>query len=184
MQRTIVAAAELPEAALDQLKQWLAIRSSTDDAALVDLLRAALEMCEAFTGTMPITCTCEEIHPASGEWQALSTRPVQSIAGIEGIPAEGARFALEPEAYAIDLAADGTGLVRVARPNAFGADAGRVAVRFVAGLAPAWENLPEGLRHGIVRLAAHHWRMRDSAADAGPPAAVAALWRPWRRMRL
>ncbi len=180
MQRTIVVPAELPGAALDELKQWLAIRSSTDDIALGGLLRTALEMCEAFTGTMPIACTCEEILPASGEWQALATRPVQSIAGVEAIPAEGARKALSPDAYAIELEADGAGLIRVTRQG----NAGRVAVRFVAGLAPAWETLPEGLRHGILRLAAHHWRMRDSGDDTGPPAAVAALWRPWRRMRL
>jgi uncharacterized phiE125 gp8 family phage protein len=180
MQRTIVAPAELPGAALDELKQWLAIRSAGDDAALAALLRAALETCEAFTGTVPLACQCEEVLPASAEWQALAARPVTAITGIEAIPAEGARYALLPEAYEIDLAADGTGLVRVARQG----NAGRVAVRFAAGFAPAWELLPEGLRHGIVRLAAHHWRERDRATDAGPPAAVAALWRPWRRMRL
>jgi len=180
MQRTIVVPAELPDAALDELKQWLAIRSSSDDAALAALMRTALEVCEAFTGAMPIVCTCEEILPASGEWQVLATRPVQSIAGVEGIPAEGARVPLSLDAYAVELEADGAGLVRVLRQG----HAGRIAVRFVAGLAPTWESLPDGLRHGIVRLAAHHWRERDSAVDAGPPAAVAALWRPWRRMRL
>ena len=180
MQRTIVAPPELPDAALDQLKEWLAIRSSADDAALTGLLRTALEVCEAFTGAMPIACTYEDILPAGGEWQALSVRPVQSITGIEAIPAEGARYPLSPDAYAIELEADGAGLVRVTRQGS----AGRVAVRFIAGLAPTWETLPEGLRHGILRLAAHHWRERDSAADAAPPAAVAALWRPWRRMRL
>ena len=180
MQRTIVVPAELPAAAVDELKQWLAIRSSSEDAALAQLLRTALEMCEAFTGTLPLAATCEEILPASGEWQVLGTRPVQSIAGVEGIPAERARFALAPDAYAVELEADGAGLVRVLRQGS----AGRVAVRFAAGLAPAWEMLPEGLRHGIVRLAAHHWRLRDSGEDSGPPAAVAALWRPWRRVRL
>ena len=180
MQRTIVAPAELPSAALAQLKQWLAIRSSADDAALTAQLRSALEMCEAFTGTVPLACLCEEVLPASAEWQALATRPVQAITRVEAIPAEGPRYAFAPDAYAIELEADGRGLVRVIRQGS----AGRVAVRFTAGLAPAWELLPEGLRHGVVRLAAHHWRERDSGADAGPPAAVAALWRPWRRMRL
>jgi len=180
MQRTIVAPAELPGAALDELKQWLAIRSLSDDAALTAQLRSALEMCEAFTGTLPLVASCEEVLPASAEWQALVTRPVQAIIGLEAIPAEGSRYALAPDAYAIELEADGRGLVRVVRQGS----AGRVAVRFTAGLAPAWELLPDGLRHGAVRLAAHHWRTRDSGADAGPPAAVAALWRPWRRMRL
>lgn len=180
MQRTIVAPAELPGAALAELKQWLAVRSPADDAALTALLRAALETCEAFTGAMPLASACEEVLTASGEWQRLATRPVIAITAVEAIPAEGPRYPLAADAYQIELEADGSGLIRVVRQG----NAGRVAVRFSAGLAPAWELLPEGLRHGVVRLAAHHWRIRDSGADAAPPAAVAALWRPWRRVRL
>jgi len=43
--------------------------------------------------------------------------------------------------------------------------------------------LPEPLRQGIVRLAAHLYTVRGEA-EAPPPACVAALWRPWRRLRL
>ena len=54
-----------------------------------------------------------------------------------------------------------------------------------AGLAADWTVLPEPLRHGMVRLAAHQHRERESSGAASvPPAAVAALWRPWRRLRL
>lgn len=180
MQRTIVAPAEVPGAALDELKAWLGVRTSADDGALIALLRAALETCEAFTGSVPLALTAEEVLPAGADWRPLASRPVTSIFGLDGIPAEGARFALDADAYEIDIDADGTGRVRVTSQGS----AGRVAVRFTAGLAPAWELLPDAVRHGVIRLAAHHWRERDSASDAGPPAAVAALWRPLRRMRL
>jgi uncharacterized phiE125 gp8 family phage protein len=61
----------------------------------------------------------------------------------------------------------------------------RVAVRFTAGLAADWADLPESLRHGLIRLAAHQHRERESEGAAPlPPASVAALWRPWRRMHL
>ena len=97
------------------------------------------------------------------------------------MPAEGARIPLAAGAYAIDLGSDGGARVRVDNPGA----AGRIAVRFVAGLAPNWNALPESLRHGVIRLAAHQHRAREnSSADPVPPAAVTALWRPWRRMRL
>jgi uncharacterized phiE125 gp8 family phage protein len=131
---------------------------------------------------MPLQQACEEILPASCEWQVLSTRPVQAITGVDGLPAEGARFALPVANYAIDLAADGSGLVRVSNPGA----AGRIAVRCTAGLAADWPNLPDGLRHGVLRMAASQYRAREdeSALAIMPPAAVAALWRPWRRMRL
>ncbi len=181
MKRTIITPAALPDAALDELKAWLAITTAQDDAPLLALLRAALELCEAFTGRMPLEATCEEILPACGGWQWLSTRSVQAVTQVEGIPADGPRFALPAPDYAIDLDADGGASLRLLRQGS----AGRIAVRFVAGLAPGWTELPDGIRHGVIRLAAHHYRQRDlDAMQSIPPAAVAALWRPWRRMRL
>jgi uncharacterized phiE125 gp8 family phage protein len=181
MKRATIVPAVLAEEALDALKEWLAITTPREDAALTALLKAALETCEAFTGLMPLAAECEEVLPASATWRALTTRPVHAVTGVEGIPAEGARFALEAEAYAIELDADGGAMVRVLQWGA----AERVAVRFTAGLAAEWADLPDGLRHGVLRLAAHHYRQRESdGPQAMPPAAVAALWRPWRRMRL
>lgn len=180
MKRAILAPAELGGAALDELKQWLAITTPHDDAVLTGLLAASLDLCEAFTGTMPLTATCEEILPAMPGWQCLSTRPVQAITGIDAIPAEGPRFMMAGDAYELEIDADGTGKVQIARQGA----AGRIAVRFVAGLAPGWGSLPDALRHGVIRLAAEQFRERDSAPRDTPPAAVAALWRPWRRLRL
>jgi uncharacterized phiE125 gp8 family phage protein len=181
MKRAIIAPPVLAPAALDELKDWLAITTSQDDAALAALLNAALETCEAFTGHMPLEATCEEVLPADTCWRGLQTRPIQAVIGVEGIPPGGARFALAPENYAIDLDADGGAHIRVINQGA----AGRVAVSFVAGLAADWAGLPDGMRHGVVRLAADAYRRRDGEGQAPqPPAAVAALWRPWRRMRL
>lgn len=181
MKRQIVTPAVLPPGALAELKQWLGIATAQDDALLAALLRAGLEICEAFTGILPLEAECEETRPAIPAWQVLSTRPVQAIAGIDAIAADGTRAALAAAAYELELDADGGGHVRLI-------DAGtatRVAVRFTAGLAPDWDSLPEALRHGVLRLAAHQHRERESSGAAPlPPASVAALWRPWRRMRL
>lgn len=181
MKRAFVTPPELPAAALAELKAWLGKTTAHDDAGLAALLRAALEMCEAFTGLLPLEASCEEVLPASGQWQALATRPVHAITGVDGLPADGARFALPVSSYAIDITADSTGMVRVTNPGS----AGRVVVRFTAGLEGEWQDLPEALRHGVVRLAAHQHRARDDDRAGGlPPASVAALWRPWRRLRL
>lgn len=181
MKRQIVAPAALSPAALAELKQWLGITTTADDAPLVALLRAALETCESFTGTMPLAAECEEVLPVRPGWHMLLTHPVQAIAGVTGLPSAGAPFALATDAYAIDLTADGGGRVRVSAPGT----ASRIAVRFTAGLATTWDALPDGLRHGILRLAAHQHRERESeGASPLPPAAVAALWRPWRRLRI
>jgi len=181
MKRALIVPAVLAEAALDQLKEWLAITSTREDAALTALLRTALETCEGFIGSMPLAAECEEMLPASSTWQTLATRPVRVVSGVEGVSAEGTRFALAADTYAIELDADGGALVRVVRRDA----AERIMVRFTAGMAADWTDLPEGLRHGVLRLVAHHYRQRDAdGARAMPPAAIAALWRPWRRVRV
>lgn len=181
MMRAIITPAVLAPMALTELKNWLGITTPSDDAQLSALLRTALDACEHFTGTIPIEQGCEAVLAITPDWQALPARPVQAITAIEGIPAEGGRFALPPASYAIELDADGTGRVRLGNPGA----AGRIAVRFSAGLAADWSGLPDGLRHGILRLAAFYYRQRESeGSGAMPPAAVAALWRPWRRMRV
>lgn len=181
MKRAIVTPAALSPEALAELKDWLGITTTGDDPQLEALLRASLELCEDFTGTMPLQQLCETVLPVRSGWMRLATGPVQAIAAVEGVPAEGARFALPVGDYAIDLDADGGGQVQVGNPGA----AGRIAVRFTAGLSPDWASLPAALRHGTVRMAAHHYRSREGdAPGALPPAAVAALWRPWRRLRL
>ena len=50
------------------------------------------------------------------------------------------------------------------------------------GAAESWDAVPAPVVQGVAMLAAHLFDHRES--DALPPAAVAALWRPYRRMRL
>lgn len=181
MKRVILTPAVLPSSALAELKQWLGITTAHDDAPLSSLLATAPDICEAFTGQMPLEAECEEVLPATPGWHSLGTRPVQSIDSVEGIGPDGIRFTLDADSYEIELEADGTGRVRL---PTMAAEA-RVAVRFTAGLAPDWEGLPDALRHGLIRLAAHQHRQRETEGSASlPPASVAALWRPWRRVRL
>ncbi len=87
---------------LGELKQWLAIAATADDALLVRLLETAWQLCQQFTG-----------HSAT-----------------------------------------------------------------------TWSEIDVALRHGIIRFAAHQYRERDNGPGEQMPAAVAALWRPWRMVRL
>ena len=179
--RAILVQPALAPGALEELKNWLAISGPREDASLSALLAASVEICEAFTRQMPLECQCEELLPALHDWQMLRTMPVQAITGIYGVGPAGDRQELAAGSYAIDLIVDGSAKVRLLSP----AVAGTIAVRFTAGIAVDWASLPAGLRHGIVRLAAHNFRQRE--ADGGkpvPPASVAALWNPWRRLRL
>lgn len=181
MQRAIVTPAILPGTALDELKQWLAITSTREDYALTQLLRAALDTCEAFIRAVPLEATYEEVLDAACGWQLLGLAPVRSITAIQGISATGTRFAIPAEHYLIDIASDDTG--RLSLINASGAN--KIAVTYSAGIAASWDSLPAALRHGLIRFAAFHFRARESdAAGAVPPAAISALWQQFRRLRL
>lgn len=186
MKRAILTPAIPPPSALAELKDWLGLAIPGDDNSLMALLSAALETCEAFTGIVPIAVPCEETLPARADWQPLSTVPVQAITGAATLSPGGQRTALQPSAFATDLHADGVGLIRLntGTGTVSGTSAARIVVSFTAGLAPDWASLPNGLRHGVMRLAAHSYRERDAGTNSLPPASVAALWRPWRRLRL
>ena len=179
--RAIITPPVLAQGALDELKAWLAISTPREDAALLALLQSALDMCEAFTRQMPLECDCEEVIAPTRDWQALTTMPVSAVTGAESIAANGSRMPLAGGDYAIDLDAGGRARFRLLSPSV----TGMVAIRFTAGIAADWDDLPAALRHGIVRLAAYIYRQRENdAAKPVPPAAVAALWSPWRRLRL
>lgn len=181
MKRAILVPPVLSPGALDEVKNWLAISTSQDDLSLLALLGSAVDTCEAFTRVMPLAAQCEEVIAPAREWQCLSTMPVQAITGVEELRPDGSRLPLAAGDYAIELESDGQARIRLLSP----AVTGRLAVQVTAGLAASWETLPDGLRHGIVRLAAHHYRQRDASdVPPAPPAAIAALWSPWRRLRL
>lgn len=169
-----------PAVSVDEAKAYLRIESEAEDELLAGLVRTATGLCEGFTGQALIAREVRETIPAQAEWRRLARTPVRAISGVEGLPAEGSAFALPADAYAIDIDANGDGWVRVIRQGT----AGRAIVTYEAGIAAEAAGVPEAVRQGIVRLVAHLFSHRDAADDAGPPAAVAALWRPWRRMRL
>jgi uncharacterized phiE125 gp8 family phage protein len=172
--------------ALAELKAFLRVTVSDEDALLAGLARGAADMCEAFTGRALIDRAVEEVLAASAMWTRLGAAPVLSIEGVAALAENGDANPLAAGAFAIDVDAAGDGWVRVldgGGPSTGSGRARRVLVSYRAGMAADPNGLPEAIRHGIVRLAAHLYTQRDQAEQAGPPAAVTALWRPWRRLR-
>jgi uncharacterized phiE125 gp8 family phage protein len=166
--------------AVDAAKTYLRIEQDEEDALIASLLGAAIRHCESFTGQILIRRNAVDRMSVSAAWQRLDVSPVQSIISLTGIPAEGAPFALATTAYALDIDGSGDGWVRITDPG----NARRADVQVQVGIASSWDGLPDPLRYGVLRLSAHLHAYRDDAQDVGPPAAVAALWRPWRRMVL
>jgi uncharacterized phiE125 gp8 family phage protein len=139
---------------LAELKADARIVTSEEDALLAGFARAATDLCERFTGALLMARPVEEIVPASGTWTRLGAAPVRSIDGVTALAGDGQELPLAANDYSVDIDASD--------PN----------------------GVPEALRQGILRLALHSYARRDAADPEAPPAAVTALWRPWRRLRL
>jgi uncharacterized phiE125 gp8 family phage protein len=165
---------------IDETKAYLRIVTDGEDALIGRLLAVAIGHGEGFTGQALIARTMREAIPAHCGWRRLGRTPVSGIASVAGVAADGAATVLAVSAYAVDVDAAGDGWVRVT--SAGGAT--RAEVTYTAGLASDWDGLPEPIRQGVVRLAGHLYTHRDAADEGAPPAAVAALWRPWRRIRI
>ena len=172
----------LPPEAAGAAKAYLRVERADEDVLIAGLVAAAAELCEAFTGRALLTRGFSETIMASRAWQRLGRAPVRAITSVEALPAEGPAQGLASAGYGIDIDSGGDGWVRLAVPL----EARRIRVGYQAGTAAAWAELPAALRHGIVRLAAHFYanRTAQGPGPGEPPAAVAALWRPFRRLRL
>ncbi|MEM1194797.1 MAG: hypothetical protein AAGH57_01730 [Pseudomonadota bacterium] len=180
MQRTVTTPVDLGGAALDDLKGWLGISRPHEDTLLINLLGASVGICEAFTGQSPLEQTVEErIVPTSGP-HGLSTRPVRSFVSADWIGEDNARYPLEHDQFEFEIDANQAACLTLHSDH----DSPAVIVSFKTGLAKNWSEAPEALKQGIIRLAAFHYRDRETGREATPPISVAALWRPWRVMRL
>jgi uncharacterized phiE125 gp8 family phage protein len=167
-------------AALAEVKAYLRISVSDEDALLAGLIRAAADLCEAFTGRALIDRAVEEMVAASTARTRLGAGPARAITGLATIDATGAATALAEDAFASGIDAGGGGWVRLTSA----VDTARLRVSYRIGMAADWNGVPEMLRHGIVRLAAQYYWQREQEGNGAVPAAVTALWRPWRQLRL
>jgi len=159
-------------AAVAAVRAYLRVEGSAEQALLERVAASAVALGEAFTGCVFVRRAVEERVALATGWAALAEQPVAAISAVLG--ADG--MALPVADYAFDIDAASRGWVRLtgaAQP---------VTVRYSAGLAETWDALDAPLAQGCVLLAAHLFEARD--AKAMPPAAVAALWRPYRRIRL
>jgi uncharacterized phiE125 gp8 family phage protein len=177
----IVAEVPAQAGAVAAAKRYLRIEDGASDALLEGLAASAVSLGEAFTRQVLLSREVSEYLPAGNDWRRLERSPVRSIDGVAGLAVDGTSAALPVGAYAIDIDANGDGWVRLtgASPER------RVLVTYQAGMAADLDGLPPAIGQGISRLIAHLYTHRDAIDEpAGPPAAVAALWRPWRRMQL
>jgi len=168
-----------PIVTMSEAQAYVRIETGEEEAVLAGLIRTASALCEAFLNRVVLARDFELDVPASGVWERLALTPVQTIGAADAVDALGVATPLPIEAYAIDVDSSGDGWVRSLAANG----ASRLRVSGTAGMAEHENDVPEPIRQGVLRLVAHLFTARDG--DGGePPAAVTALWRPYRRLRM
>lgn len=171
-------ATNIAEAAVSmaEAQAYARVETGEEETLLAGLVRTASALCESFTGQVLVARPFEEVLPAGAQWQRLALTPVRAIEEVGALAADGSVTVLPSGQFEMDIDSRGDGWVRVAGDL-------RIRVRGQAGMAVEPNGVPEPLRQGILRLIAHLFATRDGAGGE-PPAAVTALWRPYRRMRL
>ena len=157
---------------------WLRAADGQEAATIAALAESAIVLAEAWCGRVFVARAMAAVVMAGGAWQPLPAQPVSAILSVAALAGDGAATALAVGDYAVDIDAAGTGWVRATGA----AGSRRLLVGYRAGEAAAWGDLPAPVAQGVTMMVAHLFDHREG--DAAPPAAVAALWRPWRRTRL
>lgn len=160
--------------AVADVRAFLRMGEGVEQVVLERFVGAAVGLGEQFTGTPFLRRQVEELVEGEG-WRRLRYAPVAAITGVTARPLGAAARMLSVDEYAVDIDPDGVGWVRIG-------GVGAVTVSYVAGLAASWAEVPAAVAQGVTSLAAHLFEHREGGA--APPAAVAALWRPYRRMTL
>lgn len=168
-----------PAVTLNEAQAYVRIETGDEEAVVAGLIRTATALCEAFIGQALIARSFSEDVAAASTWQRLTTAPVMSISGVEAVASDGTLSPLASSQFGVDMDSGGTGWVRLVQPI----DGCRLRVSGTVGLAADANAVPEPIRQGVLRLVAHLHAARDGGGGE-PPAAVTALWRPYRRLRL
>ena len=166
-------------AALAEAKAYLRASGGSEDAVIERMLASALELAERFTGQALLVRGFVETVPAGAAWRRLGRRPVQAITKVEQL-ADGIATPVPSGSYSVDIDAGGSGWVRLLQP----AQARLARVHYMAGIAGDWPSLPAPLVQEALRLTGHLFAHRGGQSEGEPPAAITALWRPYRQLRL
>lgn len=163
---------------LAELSSYLKLDDDADAARLASLVRTAREACELFLGSALVERQVRLRTALAGPRFYLSGGPVAHIEALSQFIGA-AETVLDPALYPLQEQASRTYI------DLSGCPIGAVIqADYTIGLGPDWNAVPEAIRQGIMRLAAHQYEYRSSPAVAALPNAVTALWQPYRKVRI
>jgi uncharacterized phiE125 gp8 family phage protein len=189
MSLRLITAPDALAVSLADMKAWLRVDFTTDDALIEGLITAAVQNIDGrdgWLGRALVQQTWELALDCFPTEIKIPLPPLQSIASIKYDDAGG----FEQTVSASDYTVDNAGRVGWVIPNAGfrwpntyrGANA--VRVRFVAGYGTDNENVPAPIKLAIKRAVATHYENRENVVigvSATPlPGAANALLAPYR----
>lgn len=161
----------------------------SEDQVLELYLRAAMAAIEARIGRALLA---REFAWTVTRWrdessQGLPISPVQGVAAITLVGADGSETSVDPDVWAVLRDAHRPRLVaRSGRSLPSIPRAGHAEIRFAAGYGASWEQVPGDLRQAVFLLAAHYYENRSEPAQtAGTmPFGVLVLIEAYRSLRI
>ena len=182
MPATLYQAPASEPVSIPEVRAFLRIDGEQEDALLAALVRSARTVCESFIGKRLLRAEySEDFLLSQASHVRLGERPFHVLTLAQLERAQGGFEPLSEDEYRLDETADGSVEMRVLTPYSRN---DRLHVRYRAGSYDDWNQVPEPIRHGLMRMVAHFHTHRDSMQDDRPPAIIAALWRPYRMLRL
>ncbi|ETX28243.1 head-tail connector protein [Roseivivax isoporae] len=168
IEETAIAEDSLP---LEALKRHLRLGTGfavdgIEDPVLASFLRAALAAAEARTGK---TILSRGFVLTLGDWtdpegQPLGTAPVRAITQVTLIDRFGTADLVAAERYRLERDSQLPRLRPTASLLPSVPTGGAVEIRFVAGYADHFEDVPADLAQAVLLLAAHYYEYRDETA--------------------
>lgn len=190
MNVTTLAAPAAEPVGVAEAKEYLRIAYDGENGLVTALIAAARSRIEELAGVAMISRT---LRVTLDRWPArtvetrvlrLPVRPAGELVSVKVFDREGVaetvteRFTLAP----------GRAARLVWTSGAFpwpGRKVDGIEIDYTAGFGEAPDDVVEGLRLAVKRLAAHGYHARDPGSVSGPlPEDVAGLISPWRRVSL
>ena len=164
---------------LAEVKEFLRVDSSDEDATLNIMISAAREMCETYTRQILMTTTIDEVGDAFPAGNiSLSRSPIQSITSVSYLDSAGDTQTVSSSDYTSDLISQPSRLDPVTSWPTASVEVNAVTIRYVVGYTSA-SDVPAPIRQGIMLAIASMYENRTDGVKRLPTASE-YLWNPFR----